>query len=422
MRGDTAACFWVLKSSPANIYCSDWLIQNRILKSIICDGIPPTVTAACADVALVSTRKVRYNRRKMGSLVVEALNSGVAVSAGAPEAGVSVSVHGESLVLGGEREFYDADGARTALAPLLAKDTRISSIRFSTKSFGRPAAEVAREAIINAKARCSASRILAAAATARLDVNMRLIIFFSSVWAPNAFPHASLRRSMSAEPLQAPITTSLLPRHRSSPSVRSLVDADLSDVIAGRPEEEAKDALRIMAEGLAHCQLRSADFSHNALGEKGIRACQGALVGMTTLESLTLEVRPLRTQLGRMSPPLPLPLFPSPLSSSLPLSPSPPLPPSPSPSRHASPTSQVFLLQNVGLSVHACKALEELLKDPSSLKKLHLANNMSDDEGARSIAALLSRTPAMEDFKFVYCRVKEEGGIGEWLMRRRCVW
>lgn len=80
------------------------------------------------------------------------------------------------------------------------------------------------------------------------------------------------------------------PTHHPTPT-RSLTDADLSDVIAGRPEDEAKESLRIMAEGLSECKLRALDLSDNALGEKGIVACKAALQHMTTLESLTLQVR-----------------------------------------------------------------------------------------------------------------------------------
>ena len=36
----------------------------------------------------------------------------------------------------------------------------------------------------------------------------------------------------------------------------SLVDVDMSDVIAGRPEAEALDALRIMSNALSRLQLR----------------------------------------------------------------------------------------------------------------------------------------------------------------------
>lgn len=36
----------------------------------------------------------------------------------------------------------------------------------------------------------------------------------------------------------------------------TLLDADLSDIIAGRPEAEALDAMRIMCSALAQVQLR----------------------------------------------------------------------------------------------------------------------------------------------------------------------
>lgn len=56
----------------------------------------------------------------------------------------------------------------------------------------------------------------------------------------------------------------------------SLTDVDLSDVIAGRPEDEALAALRTMSEALATLKLRRLDLSDNALGEKGLRACSAA--------------------------------------------------------------------------------------------------------------------------------------------------
>ena len=42
----------------------------------------------------------------------------------------------------------------------------------------------------------------------------------------------------------------------------SLVDADMSDVIAGRPEAEALDALRIMSAALSRLQLRQVTPLH----------------------------------------------------------------------------------------------------------------------------------------------------------------
>jgi large subunit ribosomal protein L31/Ran GTPase-activating protein 1 len=41
--------------------------------------------------------------------------------------------------------------------------------------------------------------------------------------------------------------------------------------------------------------------------------------------------------------------------------------------------------QNVGLSVHGCEALDELMPNTASLRRLHLYNNMSGDEGASAI-------------------------------------
>ncbi|CAG9460629.1 unnamed protein product [Pedinophyceae sp. YPF-701] len=227
--------------------------------------------------------------KKVGQLVVEAITQGASLPAASGAAGVQVSAAGEILDLSqGEREFYDAAGARAALAPLLTPHTNITSVCFSTKSFGAEAAAVAKEALHNARA--------------------------------------------------------------------SLVDANLSDVIAGRPEAEALNTLAAMAEGLAECRLRSVNLSDNALGEKGIRRVADVFTKQEALEAITLE--------------------------------------------------------NVGLSVYACRALDELVGPRAqSLKKIHLHNNMSGDEGAEAIGNLLSRAPHMQDFKMVYCRVGGAGGI-----------
>ena len=140
------------------------------------------------------------------------------------------------------------------------------------------------------------------------------------------------------------------------------------------------------------------------------------------------------------------------------------------PDRHSPPLSpplvpqpalESIAFQNVGCSVHGCAAVDELMRNTGSLRRLHLYNNMSGDEGAASIARLaaadhavrhsskqasaqnqgsqhplllqllarhgrprasvlpfglgvrrlLSRCPAMEDFKMVSSRVGAEGGI-----------
>ncbi|KAK9822823.1 hypothetical protein WJX81_005289 [Elliptochloris bilobata] len=135
----------------------------------------------------------------------------------------------------------------------------------------------------------------------------------------------------------------------------SLTHADLSDVIAGRPEAEALDALRILSNALAQARLKVLDLSDNALGEKGVRACAAALSNQAGLERLAF--------------------------------------------------------QNVGCSIAACRAIAELLTDASSLAALHLHNNMSDNEGAAAIAGVLARAPALQDFRMTSSRVGPEGGI-----------
>ena len=59
----------------------------------------------------------------------------------------------------------------------------------------------------------------------------------------------------------------------------SLEHADLSDIIAGRPEAEALCSLRVLSEALGRAQLRTLNLSDNALGEKGVRACAAAISG-----------------------------------------------------------------------------------------------------------------------------------------------
>ena len=114
--------------------------------------------------------------------------------------------------------------------------------------------------------------------------------------------------------------------------------ADISDIIAGRPEAEVLNALTTVSDALSTCTLDELNVSDNALGEKGIRACAAAFTSQKALKGV--------------------------------------------------------YLQNIGCSVNACKAVNELIAS-TSLETLHLFNNMSDNEGAISIAALLQRNPSI---------------------------
>lgn len=63
----------------------------------------------------------------------------------------------------------------------------------------------------------------------------------------------------------------------------TLEEADLSDIIAGRPEAEALATLTVMTDALQQAKLRALDLSDNALGEKGIRACAKALTSQVVI-------------------------------------------------------------------------------------------------------------------------------------------
>jgi hypothetical protein len=65
--------------------------------------------------------------------------------------------------------------------------------------------------------------------------------------------------------------------------VSSLTHADISDIIAGRPEKEVLGALQIISQALAKAKLKALDLSDNALGQKGIIACTSAFAQQASL-------------------------------------------------------------------------------------------------------------------------------------------
>uniref|UniRef100_A0A1D1Y3S9 RAN GTPase-activating protein 1 n=1 Tax=Anthurium amnicola TaxID=1678845 RepID=A0A1D1Y3S9_9ARAE len=134
-----------------------------------------------------------------------------------------------------------------------------------------------------------------------------------------------------------------------------LTEVDLSDFVAGRPEEEALEVMRVFASALEGCVLRYLNLSDNALGEKGVRAFGALLKSQNSLEEL--------------------------------------------------------YLMNDGISEEAAKAVAELIPTTEKLKVLHFHNNMTGDEGAMAITDVLKRSPALEDFRCSSTRVDAEGGI-----------
>ncbi|KAA8527572.1 hypothetical protein F0562_034713 [Nyssa sinensis] len=125
--------------------------------------------------------------------------------------------------------------------------------------------------------------------------------------------------------------------------------------IAGRPEEEALDVMKIFSVALEGCILKSLDLSNNALGEKGVRAFESLLKSQSSLEEL--------------------------------------------------------YLMNDGISEAAARAVHELIPSTEKLRVLHFHNNMTGDEGAVAISEVVKGSPLLEDFRCSTTRVGSEGGI-----------
>jgi Ran GTPase-activating protein 1 len=134
-----------------------------------------------------------------------------------------------------------------------------------------------------------------------------------------------------------------------------LLDVDLSDFVAGRPEEEALEVMKIFSLALEGSILRYLNLSDNAMGEKGVRAFEAFLSSQKDLEEL--------------------------------------------------------YLMNDGISEEAAKALSELLPSTEKLKVLHFHNNMTGDEGAVAISEVVKKSPLLENFRCSSTRVGAEGGV-----------
>ncbi|CAA0839865.1 RAN GTPase-activating protein 1 [Striga hermonthica] len=143
-----------------------------------------------------------------------------------------------------------------------------------------------------------------------------------------------------------------------------LKEVDLSDFVAGRPEAEALDVMKIFSEALEGSDLRYLNISDNALGEKGVRAFGKLLKSQTKLEEL--------------------------------------------------------YLMNDGISKEASQAVCELVPSTESLKVLQFHNNMTGDEGAAAISEILMRCPLLEDFRCSSTRVGSEGGIALSVALSKC--
>lgn len=140
---------------------------------------------------------------------------------------------------------------------------------------------------------------------------------------------------------------------RAAPTLRCL---DIADIIASRPEDEAKRALASFASGLSEAKLLTTiDLSDNAFGLKGICEVQSILAGQGALESLKLC--------------------------------------------------------NNGLAADAGAVIAAALTEhtPTKLKLLHFHNNLLESAGAQALAPVVEASPELEDFRFSALRLHHDG-------------
>lgn len=134
-----------------------------------------------------------------------------------------------------------------------------------------------------------------------------------------------------------------------------LVDVNLADIVAGRPEAEALKAMTTISSALEGSKLKSLNLSDNALGEKGVRAFSALLSSQSSLQAL--------------------------------------------------------YFMNNGISEEAARAISELLPSAKELRTLRFHNNMSGDPGAEELAGVVKMAPLLEYFQMSSSRVGIAGGI-----------
>eukprot|EP01091_Cochliopodium_minus_P011274 TRINITY_DN3150_c0_g1_i1.p1 TRINITY_DN3150_c0_g1~~TRINITY_DN3150_c0_g1_i1.p1 ORF type:complete len:403 (-),score=167.68 TRINITY_DN3150_c0_g1_i1:96-1304(-) len=141
------------------------------------------------------------------------------------------------------------------------------------------------------------------------------------------------------------------------PSLTNLKSVDISDIIAGKPKDEANKILKVICDSLQdNNNIVDVDISDNALGEKGIESCESLLSKTETIETL--------------------------------------------------------ILNNDGLSPAAAKRLKEIMlkgEKKINLKKLHFFNNLLKDGGAEEISEIIAQSPFLSDFRFSSTRSGLDG-------------
>lgn len=211
----------------------------------------------------------------------------------------------------------------------------------------------------------ASSRVLSLPEGRELVTEARALELVQAVSALGAaqpsYTHVTLRNK-SYTLAAARVIAAFLERLAAAGAFAELESVDLADIIAGRPEDEALQVLATLCDALGGIKtLARIDLSDNALGEKGVRACFGLLLGQENL-------------------------------------------------------AHVYFCNN-GISAAAAAVIaDEVLlfrgpDAPTKLQTFHFYNNMSGDGGAKALARLLPLSPALRDLRFSATRAQREGSL-----------
>ena len=140
---------------------------------------------------------------------------------------------------------------------------------------------------------------------------------------------------------------------------RNVVKVDFSDIIAGRPTDEALGVLQTMCEALPLENVKELDLSDNAIGERGVRV--------------------LSNTISRVSK-----------------------------------SVEVLSFRNNGLSEMALKLFVSAIGEAPNLKELHFYSNMSGNGGAAALQPLFQKLAASKApfaFTMSSCRVLSPGTL-----------
>ena len=130
--------------------------------------------------------------------------------------------------------------------------------------------------------------------------------------------------------------------------------ADISDIIAGRAEELALQVLRVISNSLARFELTEVNVSDNAMGAKGVTACQEILKGKKI---------------------------------------------------------QKLYVCNDGLSAEASELLADILLNdvPAPLLLFHFYNNMGGNGSGVAVSRIITACQQLEDLRYSATRCMAEG-------------